>query len=118
MALDRVARVDQVLMLLKKQLAARTQAGRSPGARTAPQADASQVGPLDQTLVGRLGELRASGLGDRSRLARVVIEGILIAEFGPDMLNDVQFQKVVADIHGLIAEDPELNQLINRLLDQ
>jgi hypothetical protein len=34
------------------------------------------------------------------------------------MLNDVQFQKVVADIHGLIAEDPELNQLINRLLDQ
>ena len=118
MALDRVSRVDQVLLLLKKQLAARAQGNRAAADRASTNGGGQQVGSLDDKLVGRLGELRASGVGDRSRLARVVVEGILVAEFGPEMLNDAQFQKIVGDIHNIIATDPELNELVERLLDQ
>jgi hypothetical protein len=114
-----VTRVDQVLLLLRQQLAARSGVKASATPK-APQEASRQAGSasLQEALARRLSELRAGGLASRDSLARLLLEEVLTAQFGRHLLNDAGFQRLVVDVHAAIEADAELRQALDRLLDE
>ena len=116
--MDPVSRVDQVLILLRQQLAARSNRaaqGAQPKGVVAAQSQGSQ--PLHEVLTRRLAELRAKGLTDRSALTRLLLEELLTAQFGRQLLNDGVFQRVIDDIQEALEADADLREALGQLLD-
>jgi hypothetical protein len=117
--LDPISRVDQVLLLLRQQLAGKAAgklAGAAKGAEGSRQGPAAQ--PLQDVIARRLAELRSAGLTSRASLTRLLLEEVLTAQFGRQLLNDASFQRVVADIQSAIEEDVELRGALDSLLDE
>lgn len=48
----------------------------------------------------------------------LLLEEVLTAQFGRQLLNDASFQRVVADIQSAIEKDAELRGALDRLLDE
>lgn len=110
-----ISRVDQVLLLLRKQLAGRTP--RTPATATGAAA-LGRTGdePLAETLSRRITELRAAGMSDRRSLGRVLLEQILLNQFGRELMNDTNFQRIVDTVHGELEDDPAVAELLDQLL--
>lgn len=112
-----VSRVDQVLLLLRKQLAERVRKGAASGRESAPAARGQVIEePLAELLSRRVSDLRAAGLSDRRTLTRVLMEQVLLAEFGRDLMNDANFQRIVDDVQEGLEDDPELDALLSELI--
>jgi len=113
-----ISRVDQVLLLLRKQLAGRTPRTSSTSAGNAAASAQGRSGdePLAETLSRRVAELRAAGMGDRHSLGRVLLEQILLNQFGRELMNDANFQRIVDTVHGELEADPALAALLDQLL--
>lgn len=117
--MDPVSRVDQVLLLLRKQLAGKTAgkfASAAKGTSDVPRQGVSAA-PLQDVIARRLAELRSAGLTSRASLTRLLLEEILTAQFGRQLINDATFQRVVADIQAAIEEDADLRSAMDSLLD-
>jgi hypothetical protein len=114
-----VSRVDQVLLLLRQQLAGRAGVKTSTTPKV-PQDASRQAGSasLQEALARRLSELRAGGLASRDSLARLLLEEVLTAQFGRHLLNDAAFQRLVVDVHAAIEADSELREAMDRLLEE
>ena len=114
-----ISRVDQVLLLLRKQLAGRTPRASATATGTAAAAAQGRAGdePLAETLSRRIAELRAAGMSDRRSLGRVLLEQILLNQFGRELMNDANFQRIVDTVHGELEDDPALAGLLDQLLD-
>jgi hypothetical protein len=112
-----ISRVDQILLLLRKQLADRAQRGAQPASRSATRSDKgiARDEPLAEALSRRVGELRAAGLSDQRLLTRVLLEQILLTELGRDLTNDASFQRIVDDVQRSIEDDPELSEILATL---
>ncbi len=112
-----VTRVDQILLLLRKQLADCAQRGGQAASSTATRAARSRGDgePLAESLTRRVTELRAAGLSDQRLLTRVLLEQILLSELGRDLTNDASFQRVVDEVQRTMEEDPALSELLASL---
>lgn len=113
-----ISRVDQVLLLLRKQLAGRTPrtSSTAAGNTAAPAQGRSGDEPLAETLSRRVAELRAAGMSDRRSLGRMLLEQMLLHQFGRELMNDANFQRVVDTVHGELEADPALAALLDQLL--
>ena len=117
--MDPVSHVNQVLLLLRKQLAERTNKGvaaqkRAPAQNTAPQGPTEQS--LSEVLSRRVADLRAAGLADESALARVLLEEVLLAELGRHLHNEPAFQRIVDDVQASLEDDPLLRETLHALV--
>ncbi len=112
-----VTRVDQILLLLRKQLAGRAQRGGQAVSPTATRAARSRGGgePLAESLTRRVAELRAAGLSDQRLLTRVLLEQILLSELGRELTNDAGFQRIVDEVQRTMEDDPALSELLASL---
>lgn len=115
--MESISRVDQVLVLLRQQLAARSgKPAQSAQPNSIGAAQASVGQPLLEVLIRRLAELRAKGLTDRSALTRLLIEQMLTAQVGEHLLNDGSFQRVVDDVQQALEADADLRESLEELL--
>jgi hypothetical protein len=112
-----ISRVDQVLLLLRKQLAGRTPRTSPASTGNAAAHAQGRAGdePLAETLSRRVAELRAAGMSDRRSLGRVLLEQMLLNQFGRELMNDASFQRVVDAVHRELEMDPVLAELLDSL---
>jgi hypothetical protein len=116
--LEPVSHVNQVLLLLRKQLSER--AGKS--AATLKRAPSSTAGPapaelpLSELLARRVGDLRAAGLADERALSRVLLEEVLLAELGRHLHNEPAFQRIVDDVQAGLEDDALLREALHSLV--
>ncbi|MEZ0604644.1 hypothetical protein ACAX43_21160 [Paraburkholderia sp. IW21] len=118
--MDSVSTLNQVMGLLRQQLAERNRSTE----RASPQKDAStRVSRPDpdspgtrEMLAARVGTLRTGGIGDPARLSRSVIEWLLAREFGASIINDPEFQQMVDQVNESILGDAEGAASMKQLL--
>lgn len=118
--MEPISRVDQVLILLRQQLAGRATT-RPNGGSPAPTGQAQRSGgalPLQDLVARRLTELRAAGLKNRDSLVRLLLEEMLTAQFGSQLVNDAAFQQVISEVQAALEGDDELRLMMEQLLDE
>ncbi|HEX8232614.1 MAG TPA: hypothetical protein VF559_04620 [Caulobacteraceae bacterium] len=99
-----------MVLLLRQRLDERVKASRA--ARTGTVHQERRKG----TLVEELQALTAvEGLSDR-QLKRALIQNILAEQFGPEALNDANFQQVVERVTETIEADGGGSQLLDRVV--
>lgn len=116
--MERISRLDQVLLLLRKQIKQRAGAALvRPGASAA--GTGARTGAADGDPIARVGvrlaQLRATGVTDRRVLARALIEQILVQHFGEALLNEAAFQGMLDRVLACVDEDPELGAVVMQL---
>lgn len=123
--MDPINGINQLMAILKRQLAERgertarnsnTQTSNSPR-KTGPRTPAKTSPEEIQRRIGQ--RLRNLDPDDRfgNRGTQVFIESILAWEFGDEVLTDPRFGDLVANVRETMAEDPALQQSLQRLLN-
>lgn len=111
--MDPVSNANRIAMMLRQRLEERSRAGA--GARSGRK-EASGSGD-----VAGKGALRnadaVEGLDDR-KLKRVVIEHILVDQFGPALVNDAKFQQLVDQVTEAIDTDANAALLLSRAMTE
>lgn len=110
--MTRISNVDQVLMLLRQQLqrldkSTRSRKGSASSA-SGPQRRPSAAGRVEAVL-------RTGDLSDED-LARTLVTALLVDEFGEAAANDPAFQHMAAEVHRIIASDPQAAGLLAEAL--
>jgi hypothetical protein len=54
-------------------------------------------------------------MSDRRSLGRVLLEQMLLNQFGRELMNDASFQRVVDAVHRELEMDPVLAELLDSL---
>jgi hypothetical protein len=117
--------LNQVMLLLRQQLAEKTQrrerasssrrtSGAPPQPGSSPQA-AADSGP--ELIRAQIGRLRAAGVADERQLFRVAVEGLLLRDFGTDLTNDPAFQQMSDWICACLDEEPHTREMLRKLID-
>ena len=109
--MTRINQVDQVLMLLRQQLQRMEKAKRRPQAGSAARAGTPSAVRRPAALA------RIDSLSPED-LEQSLIRALLTEEFGEALASDARFQKVVADVHRIIAADRETRQLLRQAVEQ
>ncbi len=104
--MTRINHVDHVLMLLRQQLQGLAKANRSRrGGRSA------KAGPQQRrSAAKRIAAMARAGDLSEEDLARSLIGALLVDEFGEAAANDHKFQKLVEEVHRIIASDPQASR--------
>ena len=109
--MDPISNVDRIAALLQQKLRERS--------RSAATARGEKVDGRAGQAPGGLEAARAlaalEGVNDRQR-RRTFIQNILVDQFDPSLVNDAQFQQMVARVAQAIEDDEESAALLSRLL--
>lgn len=110
--MDPISNVDRIAALLQQKLRERA---RSSGADRGSRAGRSAERPI-----GGLDAARAvaavEGIDDRQR-RRAFIQNILTDQFGSALVNDAQFQQLVARVTQAIEEDLDASASLSAILE-
>ena len=101
------------MLLLRQQLQrlARGEAG-TRSARTAPSHSAQRESPLHRvSALVSLGDLSQEDLG------KSLIRALLAEEFGSELSNEPKFDRIVTEVHRMIAGDSEAKSLLDGSLE-
>lgn len=93
----------------------------SPPANTSPtQALSRRVtdAQLRVDVAGRLRSIRSGGENWRHDAARVVIERVLLREFGNEVLSSGRLVETVNNVQRVMEADPEVRAELNSLIDE
>ncbi|WP_155294424.1 hypothetical protein [Burkholderia cepacia] len=121
--MDPISTVNQVMALLRQQLADRYRGKKlaqsdtqetAAGSATAQTGDASPR--MRDAVRHRITELRMSGVDNERQLVRVAIEMLMTREFGVAVANDPEFQHAVNWVLQCFDEDPEMHGLLREFL--
>lgn len=106
--MTRITNTDQIMLLLRQQLQQMSKAERSQrGARTS-RSDIQQR----QTAASRIEAIAREGQLSEEEFARTLVGALLTDEFGGEAANDHRFQKLVEDVHRIIASDAKAKRLL------
>jgi len=106
--MTRISPVDQMLMLLRQQLQGMSKTDRARrGGRAAPAAPQQR-----QPAAKRIEALAREGGLSQDDLARSLIGALLADEFGEGAANDHKFQKLVDEVHRIVASDPKSRTML------
>jgi hypothetical protein len=116
--LSSIGNVQQIVAVIRQQLAARAVRADSRGQKASSQGAAPRS-PAD--LFAHVGE-RVKAIDrddpDRGRKAfRVFLESVLLGELGESLINDPQFYRVVDDVQRQMEADPEVAASIDAAID-
>jgi hypothetical protein len=122
--MDSISTLNQVMLLLRQQLAEKSQRQERvplrretspPPSRSATQQD--DAGHAKKTIRAQIDTLRLAGVTDERQLFRVAIEGMLLREFGDEVGNDPAFQQMGDWVCTCLEEKPETRSALRRLLE-
>lgn len=107
------SRLDTLVQLLRRQLAARTGASARGAARAParPPGAGAAMSPL-----ARVQALRQSGVQSEAVLQRALVEQLLASALGPALLNDAPFQALVDEVLDALRDDPGMSRLLQTAL--
>lgn len=103
-----INRVDQLVLQLRAQLQRIAKERGGPASRT----DAAGLGPLDR--IREQGSDRRNG----GEFRRQFVRAILTEEFGEDIANQPEFERISAEVWRMIEEDNALRQQLGDAIDQ
>jgi hypothetical protein len=122
--MDSISTLNQVMLLLRQQLAEKSQRreqvparreASGPPARVTTQQD--EVSQTQNAIRAQIDTLRLAGVTDERQLFRVAIEGLLLREFGTEVGNDPAFQQMGDWVCACLEEKPETRSMLSHLLD-
>lgn len=109
--MDPISNAERLVILLRQKLEERSKvssAGRA-GAKPKVNVDA----PAEPTGIHALAAMEDA---DEGALRRAFVQHLLADQFGPDLINDAQFQQIVSRVTETIEQDPEAARLLARLV--
>ena len=124
--MDPINSINQLMAALRRQMAERGERS-SRSSDTASSSAARKSTPRQSTKASlekiqrRIGQRLQHLQADERRGSpgtQIFIESILAWEFGEDVLTDPRFGDLVANVRETMAEDPALQQNLERLLDK
>ena len=123
--MDPISTLNQVMLLLRQQLAEKSQ--RRERASSRPRTVASSrrgpASPQDRpdhardAIHAQIETLRAAGVSAERQLFRVAVEGLLLREFGTEVGNDPAFQQMGDWICGCLDEEPHTREMLRKFID-
>jgi len=110
--MDPISNVDQLVLLLRQRLEARTAGSRSSksGKANGPKSPAR-----DALGAGAVAALAAVDNVDDRQFHRALIQNILVEKFGAHLVNEAQFQQVVDQVSAYLETDEEASRLLARV---
>lgn len=108
--MDPISNIDRVVLLLRQRLQERAKLGSSKAARNEQDPGASGLDNVQA--------LAAVDGVDDGQLGRALIQGILVEQFGSDVINDAKFQQVVDRVTETLASDEDGSQLMARVVGE
>jgi hypothetical protein len=123
--MDPISTLNQVMLLLRQQLAEKSQRQEraisgGPVIASNARPGASQQAPADNpdnAIRAPVDRLRAAGLTDQRLLFRAAVEGLLLREFGTAAGNDATFQQMGDWVCACLDEDPNCREMLRQLIN-
>ena len=106
--MDPISNVDRIVLLLQQKLKERDRTGR----KTARERN-SVSHSLRPSTIGALASI--DGIDER-QLRRTFIQTLLADQLGQELVNDAQFQQIVARVTDAIEEDEAASRLLSRVI--
>jgi hypothetical protein len=109
--MEPIANTDRLVMLLRQKLQERVKAvrtGRGGANQKEPRSSASEIGGLEAVAA-------LAGVDD-SHFRRAVIHSLLADQFGPDLINEAQFQQIVSRVTDMITGDEAASGLLDQVV--
>lgn len=124
--MDPVSGLGQIMRLLQRRLAENRRrseglqpTGGEPGA-PARRGTPAAAKPSTEEIRRRIGErIRMLEPADRRgpRAAQILVESVLVWEFGDDVLDDPEFAELTQQVRTVMTEDPEVWSKFQVVLD-
>jgi hypothetical protein len=123
--MDPISTLNQVMLLLRQQLAEKTQRQERASSNRETVASPPQQGISRQTspengpkaIQAQVSRLRAAGVTDERQLFRVAVEGLLLRDFGSEVSNDPGFQQMSEWVCACLDEEPGTREMLRKLID-
>jgi flagellar basal body rod protein FlgC len=124
-AMDPISTLNQVMLLLRQQLAEKSQRRERASSRpqTAVSAQRGLASPQDlpdharDAIHAQIETLRVAGVSAERQLFRVAVEGLLLREFRTEVGNDPAFQQMGDWICGCLDEEPHTREMLRKFID-
>lgn len=110
--MDPISNADRLVLILRQKLLERS---RLSGTRAGAKAKANVETPTEPSGIQALA---ATDSADEAPLRRAFIQHLLADQLGPALINDAQFQQIVSRVTETIEQDPEVSQLLSRLVTE
>jgi len=107
--MEPISNADRIMAILRQRL--REKAATQPG-----KGRAAQVQPTPQQPVGGLAALAELKGATPAQLRHACIQALLSDQLGEGLLNEAQFQQVVAQVVTALSEDPTAARLLDRVI--
>ena len=107
--MEPISNVDRIVILLRQKLEERAKAAGGSG--SAKEASGPPILPMGIKALAALGDL------DPRQLRRTFIQTLLADQLGAQLVNDAQFQQIVARVTDAIEGDSDASRLLTRLLE-
>jgi hypothetical protein len=105
--MDPISHIDPLLALLRQRLAERTRSTT----RTAKVNVGKGHGPAVAPTTGH-------GEPDERQMRRALVQQVLVDQLGADLINDAQFQGVVARVADAMESDTDTANMLQKLVNQ
>ena len=117
--MDPIDSISRAMQLLRRRLAANP--ARDPAAALRETgAAAGSAGPatarVRATIANRLRGLDAKDQRFDERATEAFLEGVLLAEFGAELINEAQFRQLILGVAREMRADPETAQQLDKLI--
>jgi hypothetical protein len=109
--MDPISNVDRIAILLRQKLLDRARANGPEKSKAGEQSLEAQTNALDAARA--LATIQ--NLDDRQR-RRALVQGVLVEQFGPDLVNDAQFQQLVERVSSAIEGDEMSSAILSDLI--
>lgn len=117
--LDGLHRLAHIAAMVRRAVQRQGAAGRAAAStRQAGESEAAAAERLTVTLQRRVRELRGDPAHRQRLVARMLIESVLLEEFGHDLTNEAEFQNVVDDVLKAIESLPGIGTELDRIAAQ
>jgi hypothetical protein len=119
--MDPISTLNQVMLLLRQQLAEKSQRREqtSSGRETLASTRRGTTLPHDNSqaaIRARIDTLRAAGVTSERQLLRAAIESLMLHEFGRQLSNDPDFQRMTDYVCECLEEAPQASEMRRQLL--
>ncbi len=112
--MDPVSNADRVIRILREQLERKSKT-RVDGKSKPSTVDLVEQG--NARVAATVGSMARQGLDD-SALQRLIVEHLLVEQFGSQLVNDAKFQQIVDRVMNMIMTDKRTRSLLDQSLVQ
>jgi hypothetical protein len=109
--MDPISKTDRLIALLRQRLQERSRAAQA--GRRGKASQQKSAAPLSG-----LAALPALQGLDQAQLRRTCIQALLADQFGPELLNEPQFQQIVSRVTDALAADDRSAALLDRVVSE